>query len=98
MSPRLWVKSTGGVWPAISGETMRPATAYGAGRQLKGQEDGAEAPGGGMTDYLRARAVACPRCAAKPGNSCVNAYGSQMRLLHPCRWRAVAEREGQSIP
>ena len=41
-----------------------------------------------MTDYRKVRAaVACPRCAAKPGNPCVNAYGSQMRLLHPCRWR-----------
>jgi hypothetical protein len=44
---------------------------------------------GGMTDYRTARAVACPRCAAKPGNPCVNAFGSQMRLLHWCRWRAA---------
>ena len=37
-----------------------------------------------------ARAVTCPVCAAKPGNPCINAYGSQMWLLHPPRWRAVA--------
>jgi hypothetical protein len=43
---------------------------------------------GDMTDYRKARAMACPRCAAKPGNPCVNAYGGQMSLLHRCRWRA----------
>jgi hypothetical protein len=51
-----------------------------------------------MTDYRKVRAaVACPRCAAKPGNPCVNAYGSQMRLLHPCRWRAAAGEEGKRL-
>jgi hypothetical protein len=52
-----------------------------------------EEPGeGDMTDYRKATAVECPRCAAKPGNPCVNAYGNQMPLLHPCRWRAAARR------
>jgi hypothetical protein len=37
-----------------------------------------------------ARAVTCPMCAAKPGNPCINTYGSKMWLLHPSRWRAVA--------
>jgi len=50
-----------------------------------------------MTDYRKVRAaVGCPKCAAKPSNPCVNAYGSQMRLLHPCRWRAAAE-EGKRL-
>jgi hypothetical protein len=45
---------------------------------------GAEAPrGDSMTDYQKATAVTCPRCAAKPGGPCVNAYRSRMRLLHP---------------
>jgi hypothetical protein len=43
-----------------------------------------------MAEYQAAQAVACPNCAAKPGNACVNAYGSRMRLLHPARWRVVA--------
>jgi hypothetical protein len=42
-----------------------------------------------MTDYQEARAMACPTCAAKPGNPCVNAHGGRMRLLHPSRWRAA---------
>jgi hypothetical protein len=44
-----------------------------------------------MTDYRKATGVACPRCAAKPGNPCVNDYGSRMWLLHPGRWRAAAK-------
>ena len=55
------------------------------------------AGGDSMTDYRKVRAaVGCPKCAAKPSNPCVNAYGSQMRLLHPCRWRAAAE-EGKRL-
>lgn len=39
-----------------------------------------------MTDYHKARAMACPSCAAKPGDPCINANGSKMWLLHPPRW------------
>jgi hypothetical protein len=48
-----------------------------------------------MTDYRQASAMACRRCAAKPGNPCVNAYGSRMPLLHPCRWRAAAGKKAR---
>jgi hypothetical protein len=46
-----------------------------------------------MTDCPEARAMVCPTCAAKPGNPCVNAHGSRMRLPHPTRWRAAARRK-----
>ncbi len=42
-----------------------------------------------MTDCPEARAMVCPTCAAKPGNPCVNAHGSRMRLPHPTRWRSA---------
>ena len=49
-----------------------------------------------MTDYEKARGMACPRCAAEPGNPCVNAHGRRMGLLHhPCRWRMAADRVGE---
>ena len=50
-----------------------------------------------MTDYRKARATACPRCAAEPGNPCVNAYRTRMPLLHPCRWRAAAGENGNTL-
>ena len=50
-----------------------------------------------MTDYRKARATACPRCAAEPGNPCVNAYGTRMPLLHPRRWRAAAGENGNTL-
>jgi hypothetical protein len=46
-----------------------------------------------MTDYEKAKAMACPRCAAKPGDPCINANGNKMWLLHPPRWRAAAGRK-----
>ena len=46
-----------------------------------------------MSDYQKARAVACPNCTAQPGNPCVNAYGNRMQLLHPARWRVAAGRK-----
>jgi hypothetical protein len=45
-----------------------------------------------MTDYRKATAVTCPRCAAKPGSPCINSYGSQMHLLHPSRWHTAGGR------
>jgi hypothetical protein len=46
-----------------------------------------------MTDYRVTTEVACPKCAARPGNPCTNANGSKMPLLHPSRWRVAAGRE-----
>jgi hypothetical protein len=46
-----------------------------------------------MTDYEKAKAMACARCAAKPGDPCINALGNKMWQLHPDRWRALAERK-----
>jgi hypothetical protein len=46
-----------------------------------------------MTDYEKAKAMACPRCAAKPGDPCINSNGNKMWLLHPPRWRAAAGRK-----
>jgi hypothetical protein len=46
-----------------------------------------------MTDYRVTTEVACPKCAAIPGNPCTNANGSKMPLLHPSRWRVAAGRE-----
>jgi len=41
-----------------------------------------------MNDYELARAMGCPRCAARPGDPCINANGTKMWMLHPprCAW------------
>jgi hypothetical protein len=44
-----------------------------------------------MAEYREAILVACPECAARRYNPCINANGSRMRwFLHPARWRVAA--------
>ena len=50
-----------------------------------------------MNDYELARAMWCPRCAARPGDPCINANGTKMWMLHPPRWSVAKEAKQSSI-